>query len=100
VCEETDQSEQRDNVELNFLRPVRHPFRQRMERPEEDTKTHDTRDDKRQRDIEEHVGVARCCNEKRKVRRRYRISWSCQRPVSQIRQAVFKIDCWVAWQSR
>jgi hypothetical protein len=67
VGKQSQQAEDRNDIQLDFLCPVRDPLGQRMDRQEDDAGKHNHGDDEYQRDVVERVGLARRRDEKRQV---------------------------------
>jgi hypothetical protein len=66
--QQTEQTQHGDNVELNFLRLVRHSLRERMDRQEDDSGSNNAANDHHHHNIEEYISIARRRDEKWKVR--------------------------------
>src|SRR5580704_1736276 len=73
--EQRDQAQDGDDLELQLLRPMRHPLGQRVEAEEQKTKSQDGKRQDDGHDDHKDIGLARRGDERRQMMRRGRVKW-------------------------
>ena len=69
IGEQREQAKNGNDIELHFLRPVRHPFGERMDGEKQDADAYDAKHHKPHDDIKQHIGLAGRRDEERQIMR-------------------------------